>query len=355
MNVSELKLALKATTNNRIVPLIWGSQGIGKTSVVKQFAQENGYESVVHLCLGSQDVGDLVGLLSKNPDGVTVSHSRPDWFKTEGKHVIFLDEINRAHPDVLQAMFTFILEGKLHTHVLSKDSVIVAAANYNNNNFNVTDMSDAAWMNRFIHVDFKPTLEDFVVHADNIGQPVIADFIRDNPHLISDTDQNNKFDFAQVKPTRRSLLDFIGKLESDTNVDITNIKYELYSGAVGSIAASLFVSNSKKYKDKLTAKDLLNYSKKTSSKVKSISTTDNARLDMLSSAFEEVLLVLKSKGTITKEQDASLKSFLLDAPLEFGFNAIKRIKDELPVIIKAKFCNDYEFAKKYEAVKNMKG
>src|ERR1019366_7781561 len=116
MNFTEIKKTIPVLLRNRVVPFLWGAQGVGKTQGVRQIAEEMG-GGFVHLNLATQEVGDLVGLLVHNSDG-TVKHARPEWFPIEGKGIVFLDECNRASPDGLQAMFPFITEGTIHTHRL---------------------------------------------------------------------------------------------------------------------------------------------------------------------------------------------------------------------------------------------
>jgi MoxR-like ATPase len=159
MNIQDFKKYLPTLLKNNIVPFTWGNQGIGKTQSIAQVAAQAGI-GFVHLHLATQEVGDLVGLLMIQADG-TVKHARPEWFPTEGEGIIFLDELNRAHPDVIQAMFSFITSKTIHTHKLPDGWKIVAAGNYQSDQFNVTDTSDAAWMSRFCHIELQPTVQEF--------------------------------------------------------------------------------------------------------------------------------------------------------------------------------------------------
>jgi len=321
MNITETKRVMPTLIKHKIVPLLWGSQGVGKTSVVKQVAKETGFESVVHLQLASQEVGDLVGVLLEQPNG-TAKHTRPDWFPESGKHLIFLDEFNRAHPDVLQAMFTFILEGKIHQHVLPPNCAIVAAANYQNSKFNVTDTSDSALMSRFCHIDFKPTKEEFIVYAETLGAESVADFIRDYPQML-ETDSKDKFDFNTITPDRRAWLDFISKLETESTIE--GERYEVYSGLVGSTAAAAFMTWKNEDRDKLSGKLILSSYDKVQERVKSLSNRTEIRFDLLNSAADEIYVLIEKKKTLKPKELNNFKQFMLDVPLEFGLKIINKL------------------------------
>jgi len=229
MNIHQFKSALPHLLRNKIVPFLWGSQGVGKTQSVSQYAAENGLELVV-LHTATQEVGDLIGLLMR--DGDTVRHARPDWFPTSGKGIIFLDELNRAPTDVIQALFSFVISGKLHTHQLPEGWSVVAAGNYANERFTVTDTSDAAWLSRFCHLDFAPSTEEWTIYADNRGLEDVADFIRQQPNMLEFIDKTaRRLDTSFVVPDRRAWADGVGKLEMYGQV-LAELYYEVYSGLV---------------------------------------------------------------------------------------------------------------------------
>jgi len=137
MNIQQAKQTLPILMKHDIVAFLWGVQGVGKTETVRQIADSNG-GGFVHLHLATQEVGDLVGLLKHNNDG-TVSHACPEWLPTPqaieagrfaSTGIVFLDELNRAHPDVLQAIFSLVMGKTIHTHKLADGWKIVVAGNY---------------------------------------------------------------------------------------------------------------------------------------------------------------------------------------------------------------------------------
>lgn len=321
MNISELKKVMPVLLRNKIVPFIWGAQGVGKTQVVRQIAEEQGL-GFVHLHLATQEVGDLVGLLIEKPDG-TVEHARPEWFPTEGKGIVFCDEMNRAHPDVLQAMFSFITGGTIHRHTLPPGWLPVAAGNYQSAMFNVTDTSDAAWMSRFCHIDFNPTAEEFIMFVESKGMFDLADFIRDMPDML-EMKHKERLNMGMITPDRRAWETMTGRLDMESSID--NERYELYSGIVGTAAASAYLTSKKKRLDKIRGRDILADYSKVRAKVLEASSTKTTRFDLLEAAFKEISLHYEANA-LTPDQMDNFKSFMLDTPLELNLRMINSISE----------------------------
>jgi MoxR-like ATPase len=321
MNISEVKQALPILMKHKIVPFLWGQAGVGKTQVVKQIAKENKL-NFLHLHLATQEVGDLVGLLIHTKDG-NVKHSKPEWFPTSGKGIVFLDECNRAHPDVLQAMFSFITEGTIHTHKLPEGWVVVAAGNYQTNAFNVTDTSDSAWMSRFCHIDFQPTKEEFITYAESKNAFTVADFIRVNPEMLA-VSHKEKLNTSMITPDNRCWLEMISKLEDESEVE--PFRYEIYSGIVGPTAAASFMTFKKKSEERLSGRDILENYRSVRRRVLEASKQDTTRFDVLNTAVEEIFTILP-KMELDEQGMTNFKEFLLDVPLEMSLKISKKLHE----------------------------
>jgi len=134
--------------------LIWGAPGIGKTSIVKSFGLENKEVPVIEVILSLMEPTDVVGLPGILPDEKipevkrSVNYLPKIWpidngdkeiidengkkTKVEGKGgIIFLDEINRAHPSVQAAMLKVIFDREIAgaNYKIPSKWLIVAAAN----------------------------------------------------------------------------------------------------------------------------------------------------------------------------------------------------------------------------------
>lgn len=342
MNIKGIKTVLPILMKNNIVPYLHGSHGLGKTQVVKQTAKELGMKCVT-LYLSTQEVGDLIGLLVHDEKSGTVKHSRPEWFPTEedGPTLIFLDEFNRAHPDVLQAMLPFALDRTLHTHKLPAGCAIVVGGNYNSNNYSVTDISDSALLSRFCHLDFKPTREEFIGYAEDNGADDIASFIRDHGNMLEE-DTKNEFDISKIKPNRRAWLDFIYPLESEAGLD--KDRFEVYSGIVGQAATASFFTHKKTKEAVLDINKVLkNYSSVRAKVLEVAGDKQDVRLDYLNAPIDELLSRLESKKDFLKpEYLDNVKQFLMDIPLELAMKVFKRMSD-MQFDNKKNLVNDPEF------------
>lgn len=321
MNITEVKTALPVLMRNRVVPFLWGAQGVGKTCVVKQIAKENNV-GFVHLHLATQDVGDLVGLLIDCGEG-RVSHARPKWMPDSGEGIIFLDELNRMHPDVMQAMFSFVTEGTIHTHKLPEGWRIVAAGNFQSNMFNVTDTSDAAWMSRFCHLDFNPTKEEFIVFAENNGALTVADFVRTNPELL-ETKQKERINKSMITPDRRSWMDMISRLELEESLE--PMRFEIYEGIVGTSAAASYLTFKKKSEDRLSGRDIIYRYSTVKRRILDASDPKSQRFDVLNTAVEELFTMLPAL-TLDDLCVKNIQDFILDVPMEMSLKMSKKLNE----------------------------
>lgn len=122
--------------------------------------------------------------------------------------ILFLDELNRAQDDVLQAAFQLVHDRAIGEYVLPAGWRIVCAGNYNEGSYNTNGFTDAAFLDRFCHLNFdhgETTQEEWVDYmATRYGQKSLQ--------VIEFTGQNHAFLDGQVKgergfsvqPSRRS-------------------------------------------------------------------------------------------------------------------------------------------------------
>jgi MoxR-like ATPase len=299
----------------------------------------------VQLNLATQEVGDLVGLLLPNSKKGTVAHARPEWFPTEGKGIVFLDELNRAHPDVIQAMFSFITEKKIHTHVLPEGWHIVAAGNYSTDEFNTTDTSDAAWMSRFCHINLQPSVEEFALFAEKRGAVTVSDFISEQNDMLEAS--KRKIPEIHVTPDRRAWLEMLAPLENEDFEDAST-RYEIYSGIVGQAASAAFIAFKKSNEKKIRLRDILRGYASVRSRVLSLTKGNETRFDALSTPLDELAVRLSEEGgtnTLDQEGVQNLKAYFLDIPLELVCQVCKKL-GKLEFRGKNEILNDAEFNKR---------
>ena len=181
--------------------LLRGRHGIGKSEVVYQTAREMSLP-IIERRASQMTEGDLVGLPVIKGD--RTSFNPPDWFKAacEDPCVLFLDEVDRATPEVRQGIFELTDSRKLNGHVLHEDTLIMAAVNggEHSSQYQVGDM-DPAELDRWTVFDIEPTVEDWLAWAQDNVHPLVWDFINQNRlHLEHEGD----FEPNKVYPSRRS-------------------------------------------------------------------------------------------------------------------------------------------------------
>jgi len=168
--------------------MIWGSPGIGKSSIVADIAKQQDLE-IIDLRLSQLAPTDLRGLPVAS--GETARWLPPEFLPKKGKGILFLDEINLAPPAIQGIAQQLILDRKVGSYSVPNDWVIWAAGNRREDRASVHQMP-APLANRFLHFEVEPDLTSFRHWAiDNgIHEQVLA-FINYRPELLHQLDTKN--------------------------------------------------------------------------------------------------------------------------------------------------------------------
>ena len=236
--------------------LLRGRHGIGKSTVVYQYAAQQNME-VVERRASQMTEGDLVGLPSIEAD--STRFNPPDWFKTacDRPVVLFLDEVDRATLEVRQGIFELTDSRKLNGHKLHDDTLIFAAVNGGEHGaqYQVGEM-DPAELDRWTVFDIEPSVEDWLAWANDSGiSQEVFNFINQNRTHLEHTDD---FEPNKVYPSRRSwerldqCLAQAGLLE-----DASPALFNLTSAFVGFEAAVAFNDFIQNYDRQVSTDDIL--------------------------------------------------------------------------------------------------
>src|SRR5919109_212143 len=140
---------------------IWGPPGIGKSSLVQQFAAEVGLPCVS--LLGSQLAPeDLIGG-PQIVEGVT-RFCPPAMIARREPYCLFLDELNACSHEVQKAFYSLIHERRLGEYALPAGSVVIGAGNRAQDSAIVKPMSSAL-LNRMVHVGLAVSHRDWLEWA----------------------------------------------------------------------------------------------------------------------------------------------------------------------------------------------
>ncbi len=250
INTTELKALLDITPAEQNIMLV-GNHGIGKSEILTKYYSARGMK-VVPLFLGQMsDPGDLIGIPNRNEATGKTDFMPPYWFPLDGKPIVlFLDELNRARPEVLQTIMDLALNRKLAGRSLPDGSRIISAVN-EGDQYQLTDL-DPALVSRFNVVAFRPTAQEWLLWAEKAGvDPRVRDFIRENPiWLDRNPDAREGADTGLEKtPDRRAWkrVSDILKVATEVNPVVTKavaavVGAKAASALVGSISASKILS-----------------------------------------------------------------------------------------------------------------
>ncbi|MCC9601070.1 AAA family ATPase [Stieleria sp. JC731] len=243
IDASELTELLELTPSTQNVMLV-GRHGIGKSEMITSFYASRGIP-VISFFLGQMsDPGDLIGLLHKDESTGRSEFLPPYWWPADGKPIaLFLDELNRARPEILQAVMELALNKTLAGKKLPEGSVIVSAVN-DGDEYQLTDL-DPALVSRFNLYEFAPTVEDWLVWAENadVDHRVIQ-FIQQQPQFLDGAGLNEGGASIETlsglvkTPDRRSwkrVSDLVKPIQG-----VTDRHCKLIAGIVGSAAATAF-------------------------------------------------------------------------------------------------------------------
>lgn len=162
--------------------LIWGAPGIGKTSIVKDFGLNKLGVPVIEVILSLMEPTDVAGLPGTAADATfadvkrSVNYLPMIWPLDNGPDgkggIIFLDEINRAHPSVQAAMLKVVLDREIAgaNYKIPSKWLILAAANRPEDEPGamIRPMSFAL-ANRFAQVNLISAPENWVTWARSKG------------------------------------------------------------------------------------------------------------------------------------------------------------------------------------------
>ena len=234
--------------------MLMGKHGIGKSQILEKFYTAKGCK-VVPLFLGQMsDPGDLIGIPHKNEETGHTEFMPPYWFPTDDTPVVlFLDELNRARPEVLQTIMDLALNRKLAGRSLPVGSRIIFAVN-NGEEYQLTDL-DPALVSRFNIYEFVPNVQDWLLWANKNGvDDRIIDYISANPKALDNQSSIEELDNLEKTPDRRGWVR-VSEIIKDKPV-LKQSHKSMIAGIVGGVAANRFIE----FLDKnhiLTAKELL--------------------------------------------------------------------------------------------------
>lgn len=230
---SQLYKAFEITPAEQNILLV-GKHGIGKSQIISDYFSAKGFP-VITLFLGQMsDPGDLIGLPRINEKTGKTEFMPPYWFPVDGKPVVlFLDELNRARPEMLQSVMDLVLNRKLAGRELPAGSRILSAVN-GGDEYQIGEL-DPALVSRFNVYEFRPSVDDWLrwAKSDGLDERVVR-YITANPNML-DGQAEAEADSLDRFPDRRAWHRVANMMKAIDGPDPDCMK--IVSGIIGMKAA----------------------------------------------------------------------------------------------------------------------
>lgn len=161
--------------------LLWGPPGIGKSSIMRKVAKDNGME-YIDLRISQLAPTDLRGL-PYIEDGLA-RFAPPSFLPQEGEGILALDEVNQASPSMMALAQQLILDRQVGDYKVPDGWYIIAAGNRVEDRAAVNQMP-APVANRFLHFNVESDLGSFKEFAltNGINEQIIS-FLNFRPQLL---------------------------------------------------------------------------------------------------------------------------------------------------------------------------
>lgn len=235
LKASEIKSSIEAMVEQKIPTFLWGAPGIGKSSIIRQIAEQSGI-GFIDLRLSLMDPTDLKGIPFYDKHEHSAVWAAPSFLPKEGKGILFLDELNSAPPAVQASAYQLILDRKVGEYELPSGWAIVAAGNRESDRGVVYRMPSPL-ANRFVHLEMDVDVDDYKEWAfkSGIDERIIAYIGYKNENLFTFDATKNEKSFAT--PRSWEFVDKVIKSSMNEKLLLGSV-----GGAVGHDIAVDFLS-----------------------------------------------------------------------------------------------------------------
>lgn len=301
---------------------------------LRDAVKEKDFFPVIDRRLSQMTEGDIVGLPSL--DGGATRFNPPDWYKKacDQPCALFLDEINRATSEIMQAAFQIVLDRELNGWKLHPLTRVYAAVN-TGAVYTINEM-DPALLDRFFTVDLDPSVEEFIAWARDKDPEQGGNLHWFIPDFIATTKRHDGTNWlypprnaepGSVHPSPRSWemvhhsLNYAGILE-DPNSDLF---YAMCMGFVGVEAAIAFRDFCKNQDSRITGNELINkyHDERIKQKVRRLG--QGRQNDIVEKA---ATYVLENVAKLSDKQGENLKELMKDLPDELRINLWSKLTSQ---------------------------
>ena len=189
----------QAEQGNKVVPFILGAPGGGKSACARDVVRSLGLDNVVEFTASLRDPVDVLGVPENT--GAFTRWVPPQEFyqlrKGVGRCALILEELSDAPTPMQNALCGVVYDRRAGNLQLSDQLFIIATGNRTEDKSGANRITSklAGRTRRF---DFTENVDDWTEWAlDNDIDPILIQFVRFRPNLLSDFDPNR---FANPTP-----------------------------------------------------------------------------------------------------------------------------------------------------------
>lgn len=263
MNLSQVKEMIGSLMDKEMTDInicLEGHQGIGKTQVLKQLAQEKGWDYKAIYC-AQTSTEDLIGMPWIDKVENVTKFARPKLFPDRAKTVFVLEEINRAPLEVQQSILQLLTDKKIGDFILPEKTLICACINPTTSLYQTQEL-DSVFINRLVKIKVDISTKEWLKYAKSkhFNDDIIA-------FISSLNKEESKIHFSQLpneknigkpipSPRTWEIVNNILKMDfSDENL------LQMISGAIGEQTATKFFAIRNSLKNMIYYEDVItNYS-----------------------------------------------------------------------------------------------
>ncbi len=172
----------------RRATMLWGTRGVGKSSVVRQVA-EHYRVPLVDLRLTTIEPVDLRGAIFADDTQAKTGWFPPEFLPTpdEPAGILFLDELTAADQRLQISAYSLILDRRVGNYRLPDGWQVVAAGNASFHGAVSHDMGTAL-ADRMFHLHVQTAIDAFLAHAiANDFAPEVMAYLKVRPDKLDDT------------------------------------------------------------------------------------------------------------------------------------------------------------------------
>jgi len=247
---------------HNISVMVCGEHGIGKSEIIKQLCSELHSRECrtdefryLDRRLSQMTEGDLLGL--PIIEGPSTKFLPPDFILEACNYpcYLMLDELNRATPGVMAAVFQLALDRELNGYKLHPKTRVYTAIN-TGSVYTVNDI-DPALLDRFWVINLKPSVPEWITWAKDRLHPSMVSFFKAS-NYSKFLDPGKEIEEGEVSTSRRSWvrLDSVLKSSGLYEQPEKSAFFTIVYGFVGTEAAVAFTSHVKT-KSNFTPDDVL--------------------------------------------------------------------------------------------------